>query len=144
MTYAHVAQIFLLQMKSNNLDLQFLFWNWVSKIPALYFPLKMYVLSVLILCCVTLALYFCLYWEVRTPCKELVLVGLDSPGVMNHPIEKQRAFPSTECCDPCVSLYSQGGPLPYHRALLCGQRFLLGHYLLKIVWGSWLCCVMYI
>lgn len=82
-----------------------------------------------VLCHVTLSLHFCIHREVKPSYKELVLVVLSSTGIVTHPIEKQRVFPSTACSEPHISLYSQGGPLPHRRALLCGLSFLQGHYL---------------
>lgn len=58
---------------------------------------------------------------------------------MNHPIEKKGYFLSQNALSHPVSLYTQGGPLPHHRALLCGLKHLQGYYLLGTNTGTTSC-----
>lgn len=88
--------------------------NFIVKFMYLAFQKYSYYLLMLFLSFyyIAVALDFCIYCEVMSPYRGFVFIVLHRFRIMNHPTEKQRAFPSTECSEPCMSLYSQGGPLP--------------------------------
>lgn len=62
----------------------------------------LFVLFVPSLCCYH---SLCIHGEVKSSCKALVSVVLSSAGVMTHPAEEHRVFPSPECSGLRVSLY---------------------------------------
>lgn len=83
------------------------------------------------LCCHSWV-HFCFHWEVKPPDKDSVCAVLNSTGIMNHRTEKRGYFLPQNSLSHPVSLYTQGGPLPHHRALLSGLKHLQGYYL----WGT--------